>query len=144
MKYMKLLSKIGKFIWRHKVYAGLSALAITLTTRALLHSNNKNEEIINDNIEKIDYVINGVPKEEIYPAIDENGYFAKQEFYNLYISNFQKLNVIPNVINSYRFDFYGISPSFEAVKVKVVVSYVLNGKNTSQEIVENFSIIKNN
>lgn len=144
MKFMKQLSKIKKLLWKHKVYVVLSVLAIVLTTRALVFTNNKTEGNSVEVPKQEDYVLNGVPREEIYQSIDESGYFAKQEFYNAYIASFQKLNNIPNSTKAYRFDFFGISPCFDAVKVKVVVSYILNDKNTSQEMVENFSIIKSN
>lgn len=140
---MRQLHKIKKFLWKYKVYALLSISAIVLTTRALLLNNATPIEQKENDVQMVDYTINGVPKESLYQTIDENGFFVKQDFYNTYIKTFQSLNNIPNASRSYKFDFYGQIPSIEAVKATVTVSYVLNGQSKSQTIVENYSIIKN-
>lgn len=141
---MKQLHKIKNFLWKNKIYVLLTCTAIGLTTRALVINNSNSLAQKEQEIEISDYVLNGVPKESVYPSIDENGYFSKQEFYNAYIKNFQNLNNIPNSTRSYRFDFYGQSPNFHAVKATATVTYVLNGNSKTQSITENFSIIKNN
>lgn len=141
MMFTKQLHKLGNIIWKNKIYVALTICAIFLTLRALLANSNANMEIPNT-IEAVDYSLNGVAKENVYKAIDSNGYFAKQDFYNAYIGEFIKINNLPNASHSYEFNFFGPENYFNAVRVNVNSTYTQNGQTKTLSIVEYFTIIK--